>query len=320
MVQENNGWSAFITTPRGNNHAKTMYDHALKSDDWFAEVSSVLDTGALTDEQLTESLSEYQAIYGIDFGQAMFEQEYLCSFSGALIGAYFGAEMNKAEREERIKPVDIDWGHPVHTVWDLGKTSNNPIGCFQVINNQPRWVDFYSPDSDDLRDWVNWLNDKGYQGDDFVPHDILVTEWGSKRTRFETLKEMGRKPRRLARVSVADGLQAARTTINASVIHSAGDERGQRVEQWIEGCKNYRREWDDDKKTFRENPVKDWAEHIGSMTRYLGLAWKEVVPPQPKKEQPKELIYTANPDGSVTANMSVMDIVQQRMRKRRMDE
>jgi hypothetical protein len=320
MVQENNGWSAFITTPRGNNHAKTMYDHALKSDDWFAEVSSVLDTGALTEEQLTESLAEYQAIYGIDFGQAMFEQEYLCSFSGALIGAYFGAEMNKAEREDRIKPVDIDWEHPVHTVWDLGKTSNNPIGCFQVINNQPRWVDFYSPDSDDLRDWVNWLNDKGYQGDDFVPHDILVTEWGSKRTRFETLKEMGRKPRRLARVSVADGLQAARTTINASVIHSADDERGQRVEQWIEGCKNYRREWDDDKKTFRENPVKDWAEHIGSMTRYLGLAWKEVVPPQPKKEQPKELIYTANSDGSVTANMSVMDIVQQRMRKRRMEE
>src|SRR6056297_17069 len=76
MVQENNGWAAFITTPRGNNHAKAMYDLALRNDDWFAEVSTALDTGALNEGQLEEALEEYQAIYGLDFGRAMFEQEY----------------------------------------------------------------------------------------------------------------------------------------------------------------------------------------------------------------------------------------------------
>ena len=181
-------------------------------------------------------------------------------------------------------------------------------------------MDFYQPESDDLSDWVKWLDDKGYQGNDYVPHDILVTEWGSKRTRFEVLQGMGRKPKRLDRVSVADGLQAGRTTINAALIHTGSDERGQRVMSGVEGLKSYRREWDDDRKTFRETPVKDWAEHIGSAFRYLGLAWRDVRPPVPREIKPTELTYTARADGSVTANMSVKEIVEIRMRKRRSSE
>jgi phage terminase large subunit len=312
MVEENNGWAAFITTPRGNNHAKAMFDLAKSSDRWFAEVSSVTDTGALDAAQIAEALEEYQALYGVDFGQALFEQEYYCSWSGAMLGAYFGAEMNRAEREGRVADFDIDWSHPVHTAWDLGKAVNNPIWCFQVIKGEPRIVDFYQPQSEDLADWVKWMDDKGYAGNDYVPHDILVTEWGSKRTRFEVLQSLGRKPRRLPRVSVADGLQAARTTINSARFRNV-----ERVLEGIEGLKNYRRDWDDERKTFRETPVKDWAEHIGSAFRYLGLAWKEVVPPKPKDEKPKDLIYTADEFGRVTANMSVMDIVQKRMREKK---
>tara|TARA_R110000737_G_scaffold196813_2_gene217375 strand:+ start:2260 stop:3516 length:1257 start_codon:yes stop_codon:yes gene_type:complete len=320
MLEENNGWAAFITTPRGNNHAKAIYDLGLKDSRWFSEILTVEDTGALSTVQLEEALEEYQALYGVDFGRAMFEQEYLCSFSGALIGAYFGAEINRAEREDRIAPVAIDWTQPVHTAWDLGKATNNPVWCFQVIGGRPVIVDFYQPESDDLSDWVKWLDDKGYQGNDYVPHDILVTEWGSKRTRFEVLQGMGRKPKRLDRVSVADGLQAGRTTINAALIHTGSDERGQRVMSGVEGLKSYRREWDDDRKTFRETPVKDWAEHIGSAFRYLGLAWRDVRPPVPREIKPTELTYTARADGSVTANMSVKEIVEIRMRKRRSSE
>lgn len=313
MVEENNGWASFITTPRGNNHAKAMFDMAQGSDRWFAEVSDVHATGALTQKQIDEALAEYQAIYGIDFGRAMFEQEYLCSFSGAMVGAYFGAEMNKAEREGRICSVEIDHDQPVHTAWDLGKAVNNPIWCFQVVKGKPVIVDFYQPESEDLEDWVNWLNGKGYHGIDYVPHDIMTTEWGTKRTRFETLQAMGRKPRRLARVSVADGLQAARTTINVATFANT-----ERVLEGVEGLKNYRREWDDERKTFRETPVKDWAEHIGSAFRYLGLAWKEVTPAKPKEKKPTELQYHVTEDGQIVGNMSVKELVEAKMRKRRM--
>lgn len=312
MLLENGGWAMFITTPRGNNHAKAMYEMAkARPDEWHAEISTIEDTKALSVEQLEESLSEYQALYGGDIGRAQFEQEYYCSFNAAILGAYFGAEIAQAEREGRICDVEIDRSQPVHTAWDLGKAVNNPIWCFQVIGGRPRIVDFYRPESDDLEQWCKWLDERGYHGNDYVPHDIIVAEWGTKRTRFETLKLLGRKPVRIAKVSVADGLQAGRTTIKQAVFDKTRCDLG------IEGLRNYRREWDDELKTFRENPVKDWAEHIGSSFRYLGLAWKEVIALPPPKPEPKgELVYTAQPDGRVVANMSIFEIVEMKRKRK----
>jgi hypothetical protein len=312
MLEENNGVASFITTPRGNNHAKALYDMAKGNKNWFAQVLTARDTGALSEDQLDESLKEYQALYGGDFGLAMFEQEYLCSFSGAMVGAYWGAEVNRAEREGRVYEFEVDPEHPVHTAWDLGKSHNNPIWCFQVISGKPRIVDFYLPDSDDLIDWVEWLDLRGYHGNDYVPHDIIVTEWGSKRTRLDVLRSLGRNPVRLAMVSVADGLQAGRATINdATFINN------ERVLAGIEGLKNYRRDWDDERKTFRETPVKDWAEHIGSAFRYLGLAWKQVQPRESKKPEPTELQYQVMPDGRVVGNMDVRQAVDAMMKRKR---
>lgn len=319
MIRESKGFAAFITTPRGNNHAKTMLDRAKGNDAWFAQVLSAEDTQALSEADLAEALAEYQGLWGIDFGRALFEQEYMCSFAGAMVGAYFGAEMSKAERDGRVMPVAVDPRYPVHTAWDLGATHNNPIWCFQVIGKVLRIVDFYLPDSDNIEDWCKWLTDKGYVGNDYVPHDIMVTEWGSKRTRIETLRALGRKPKRIAKVSVADGLQAGRVAINAAVFHT-GDDRGARVERGVDGLKAYRRDWDEERKTFRETPVKDWAEHIGSAWRYLGLSWREEITTAPPIDKPKELTYTAKADGSVVSNMSVRDAIQAMVRRKRGEE
>jgi hypothetical protein len=318
MIRESGGYAAFITTPRGNNHAKRMFDTAQKNPDtWFSQLLSVEDTGALTQAQLTEALAEYVDLHGMDLGRALYEQEYLCSFAGATVGAIYGAEMARAEREGRMLPVEIDRDEPVHTVWDLGKAVNNPIWCFQVIAGRPRIVDFWIPTSEDLDDWCAWLDERGYHGNDYVPHDIVTTEWGSKKTRIERLRERGRKPVRLPRVSVADGWQAGRMAINLALFHQQDDdERSERVADGLDGLKAYRREWDDERKRFSDNPVKDYAEHIGSAWRYLGLAWKEAAPPREKPEK-KVLEYVAQPDGSARANMSVREAVEDMIRRRK---
>lgn len=330
MIRESKGYAAFITTPRGNNHAKTMADRAAKSPDWFYELLSIKETQALSPEVLREALAEYQDLYGIDLGQALFEQEYYCSWAGAMVGAYWGAEMFRAENQGRIRPLEIDWSHPVHCVMDLGKAVNNPMWFFQVIDGKPLIVDFYRPDSDDLDDWLAWMDAMGYGGDIYVPHDILVTEWGNKRTRMEILqgKVGSGRVKRIPRVSVADGLQAGRSTINEAIFH-AGDthaidaeerERAERMELGVSGVKSYRREWDDELKTFRDNALKDWAEHIGSAFRYLGLAWKTVQPPKPVEKKPTELAYHVGPDGRIVGNMDVRTAVEAMRRRRNRDD
>src|SRR5262245_3183552 len=52
ILEENQGWAIFITTPRGRNHAYDMLGYAEKSPDWFSEVLTVRDTGMMTDAQL----------------------------------------------------------------------------------------------------------------------------------------------------------------------------------------------------------------------------------------------------------------------------
>jgi phage terminase large subunit len=312
MIRESKGFAAFITTPRGNNHAKTMYERAqTQPDTWFSQLLSIEDTQALTSEVLKEALEEYQDLHGADLGRALFEQEYLCSFAGAMIGAYWGAEMAVAEREKRLGVVPVDREHPVHTAWDLGKAVNNPIWCFQVIGGRLKIVDFYRPESDDLNDWIKWLEDRAYHGDDYVPDDVMDFIWGAKHTRWDLLKAAKRKPKLVKRIAVAEGIHAGREAIKVA------DFDAERCELGIEGLKNYRREWDDELKTFRENPVKDWAEHIGSSWRYLGLAWRDQIKREPPKPKPTELIYEARPDGSVVGNMSVKAAVDAMIKRRK---
>lgn len=311
MIRESKGFAAFITTPRGNNHAKKMYDTAKSSDSWFSQLLSVEDTKTLTEEILQEALEEYQDLHGIDLGRAIFEQEYLCSFAGAMIGAYFGAEMSRAEREGRLFDGGIlEPDVPVHAVMDLGKASNNPVWLFQSYQGRPLIVGFYKPTSEDLDDWCADLRDMGFDGNTYVPHDIMVTEWGTSKTRIERLREHKMNPIRIPRVSVADGLQAGRMAINQALFDATACETG------IEGLKNYRREWDEELKVFRETPVKDWAEHIGSAWRYLGLVWKDIKPPE-EKPKSKELGYNVRSDGVIEANLSVREAVDAMVRRRK---
>lgn len=317
ILAENGGWASFITTPRGNNHVKKMLDSFRDDPRWFTQVLTAADTGAVSAASIEDQRKDYAAMFGAEMADLLVAQEFGCSFAGAMIGAYWAVEVDRAEVEGRIGVVDIDPSQPVHTAWDLGKAINNPIWCFQVIKGRPRIVDFYRPDSDDLEVWCKWLDARGYHGNDYVPHDIMAPVWGTQRNRFETLKDHGRKPKMVPMVSVAEGINAGRETIKQAWIHSGDDERGKRVTEGVEGLRAYRREWDDDLKSFRENPIKDWAEHIGSSFRYLGLSWRDAAPiyvPPPAKPQ---LIYTAGPLGVIAGNLSVKDAVEAMARRRK---
>ncbi len=90
ILAENNGWQIFITTPRGKNHAYTTYKAAKNDNDAFAQVLTARNTEAMSEEQLAKELASYKADFGADAGEALFEQEYLCSFEAAILGAYYG--------------------------------------------------------------------------------------------------------------------------------------------------------------------------------------------------------------------------------------
>ena len=54
----------------------------------------------------------------------------------------------------------------------------------------------------------------------------------------------------------------------------------------IEALKLYRREWDSDKKVFRDKPLHDWTSHAADAARYMAISWRELKPEE-KKPAPK---------------------------------
>lgn len=282
MLEENDGWAAFITTPRGRNHAKSMYDMAKANQKWFAEVSTVHDTGALSPEQIDESLKEYIALYGEDIGRAQFEQEYLCSFNAAILGAFYAREMVNVRQEGRISEIEPLPGKPVHRAWDIGVRDDTSIWWFQVVGSQVFVLDCYSASGVGLDHYADVVKKRheefGWKlGVDFVPHDAKVKEWGSGRTRVETMRDFGLNPQLCSNATKLDGINAARQTLARCVFHPRCEDVG------IAALEQYRREWDDEKKTFKASEVHDWTSHLADAFRYLALSWRVV--PEPAVEE-----------------------------------
>jgi len=296
MLEENNGWAAFISTPRGRNHFKALLDMARANPSWFAESLSIYDTNALSQQQIDESLAEYIALYGEDIGRAQFEQEYEVSFNAAILGAFYAREMVAVRREGRIADIEPVEGRPVHRAWDIGVKDDTSIWWFQVVGTQVFILDCYSQSGVGVDHFAEVVKQRAelhgwVDGTDFVPHDAKVKEWGTGRTRVETMQGFGLHPQVVPLAGKLDGINAARKTLARSVFHPRCEEQG------ISALEQYRREWDDDKKTFKASEVHDWSSHLADAFRYMAMAWRDL--PTPKPEAPKP-IYQME-DGYVLA-------------------
>jgi hypothetical protein len=274
MIEENNGWAIFITTPRGRNHALDMAKFAQGRDDWFYEILTARDTGALTEDQLNEALAEYVALYGEDMGNAQFQQEYMCSFNAAVLGAFFALEMQTLRAEGRI--LDTLEALPdqyVHRAWDLGVRDDTSIWWFQAQGSQLVVLDHYAASGMGVEHFAEVIERKGREhgwlhGTDYVPHDAKVKEFGTGRTRVETMQSLGLRPMLVPLTSLQDGINAVRRTLPLTVFHSRCEFGG------IDALEQYRREWDDDKKAFRASPLHDWTSHPADAFRYLAQSWR----------------------------------------------
>jgi phage terminase large subunit len=285
MLEENNGWALFITTPRGHNHAKALYDYARQEPGWFTELLTVRDTGALSDKVLEISLKEMIALYGLDAGTAMFDQEYLCSFTAALLGSFYAREMQDVRAEGRVTTdVNAIAEQPVHRSWDLGMRDSTAIWFFQVVGTQVFILDcfeaagmgleYYAAEIEKRHKINSWTH-----GNDYVPHDAKVRELGTGRTRVETMKWLGLAPILAPDEGLLDGINAARRTLPMCVFHP-------RCEAGLSALEQYRREWDDERKVFKPSPLHDWSSNYADSFRYLSLSWRKapgrVIKPPPQ--------------------------------------
>lgn len=316
ILEENGGWAIFITTPRGRNHVKSMYDMARDNPLWHAEVLTPKETGFALERVESQRL-EYQAIFGEDAGNALIDQEYWCSFEAAILGAYWGKEMQAAEREGRIGHVEYDPDLPVHTAWDLGVGDDTAIWFYQEHFKQIRVLDYYENRGYGMDHYIDvlkaralgWNPDapRNVYGVHNLPHDGKVREWmssgpdGKAKSRVEVMIERGLKVKAWPAQRLEDTINAGRRVLPFACFDK------ERCKKGLESLRQYRREWDDKKKTFSDTPLHDWASHGASGWRTLAMAAKNI---QPVIEMPK-------PEPKGIADMTFDQLMARQKPKRR---
>lgn len=259
LLADREGQALMIGTPFGpaNQFAK-FYQDAEGLPGWHRDLMTVHDSGIIPPAEV-EALRR-------EMSEAEFNQEFLCSFTAALQGAYFGKEMEAAEREGRITAVPWDPELPVHTSWDIGMRNLSVVWCWQQSPAATRAIKCLAFHRTPLPDIVAELQRLPYTwGTDYMPHDGKVEEWQTGRTRVAMARKLGRSPELVPDIGLRDGIDAARVLIRRTWFDREGCADG------IQALQLYRTEYDGEKQVYSSAPVKDWTTDYADAFRMFAV-------------------------------------------------
>ena len=263
ILAENDGWALFIFTARGRNHGYDLLNIAKRNETWFQQVLSVEDTRAIpmsaVDEERAAGMPE-----------EMIEQEFFCSFDAPLVGAYYGNAMARLLADKHITKVPYEPLLDVHTSWDLGVGDSTVILFFQLQGNEIRIIDYYENQGEGLAHYIKVLREKEYvYGDHYAPHDIQVRDFSTGRSRLEIARELGVRFRVAANLRIDDGIEAVRSILPRCYF----DE--DKCSHLIEALRQYRKDYDEKLKAYKDRPLHDWTSHPADAMRYLALSVRD---------------------------------------------
>ena len=264
ILAENGGWAMFIYTARGRNHGYDLFNMANRNERWFCQRLSVDDTAVLNQEAIDE---EREA----GMPEELIQQEFYCSFDAPLVGSYYGSLMAKALAEERIKNVPYEPRLEVHTSWDLGMGDSTAIIWFQQFGNEHRIIDYYENQGEGIPHYVKIVREKDYiYGRHIAPHDIKVREMGTGKSRFEVARDLGLRFDICPNIQIDDGIEAARSIIPRCYF----DEK--KCSILVEALRQYRKDYDEKNKVYKNRPLHDWSSHGADAFRYLALGTRDI--------------------------------------------
>jgi phage terminase large subunit len=198
---------------KGHNAFYDIYTEAQKNPNWYvktlrADQSGLIPEAELLDAQQSMSSNQY-------------EQEFLCSFEAAILGAYYGQEMRRITDLERITTIDYDPMFPCHTVWDLGYNDSTAIIWFQVVYGEIRVLDHHSSNGQPISYYTGLLDQKadefGYKyGTHWLPHDARAKTLasGGKSIIEQISAKIDLKHLKIVpNLSIQDGIQATRLAL-----------------------------------------------------------------------------------------------------------
>lgn len=279
-ISDRLGWAIFLGTPKGQNHFYDMYKLAEKKQaegdvNWFAGIFRASETGVVLPSELEDARAT--------MSEEEYEQEYECSFTAALIGAYYGKQLSEAERTGRICSVPYYKGFEVDTFWDLGMDDSTAIWFIQRAGREWHVIDYLEDSGRDLSEYAADLKKRNYNyGRHYLPHDAAVRELSNGKSRQESLRLSGISPSTIVpKQPLADGINAVRMILGTCYFDKVKCARG------IQSLQNYQKKWDPKNKIYSSNPLHNWASHGADSFRTFAMGVKEDMTSPGRRKLPR---------------------------------
>ena len=276
MLRENEGWAAFITTPRGRNHAKELYDIAAKDPSWFCELQTLEQTEAWRgwrNEKTGQFFASAQEVKDAECSDgmpdALVKQEYDCDWNASLVGSVWGDLIDSVEKAGGMKGFDHPYEN-VFTSWDLGFTDATAIWFWVVQDGGIDVIDYYEAHGKPLSHYFDIVDRKPWSyAKHWLPHDSRQTTLAAGVSILnQCLKHWPGKVSVGPDLPLLDGIQAARWVFQQGVRFHP------RTKDGIEALRQYHYEYDEDNKRFSARPAHTWASHGADAWRYMAAVVK----------------------------------------------
>lgn len=277
ILAENKGWALFITTPRGRNHAATMYESAQGDPAWFCEKRTADDTPVFDKDTLARERAEYIREMGEHEGEALFRQEYYCDFTAPIIGSYYGQLIDRLDTAGQLCRVDYDPIAPVDTAWDIGRSDACVVWFFQRIANEIRIIDYLAKHGSKASEMCQLIKAKTSRigdayafGTHWLPWDAIPATFAAegKSILEQVASHLGRSNVKIApNLDKQDGRNAVRT-----ILPKCWFDR-ERCADGIDALRHYRRAWDEKRRAFAVDHYHDWASDPADAFRMLAVSY-----------------------------------------------
>ena len=275
MLLATNGWAIFNFTPKGQNHSYELFKMAKLSKNWHCEIKTAEETGVFTKEQL-EQVKEEAIAKGktLDY----FNQEYMCSFTNPIEGAYYSSIIKQLEDKKQITNVPHEPNLPVQTWWDLGVRDSTAIWFTQQIGKEIRVIDYLENSGVGLVEYIREVKNKNYIYESHnAPHDIVVREFTSGRARIDTARELGINFNIVPKLSQSEGIDAVRIILNKCWFDETKCKKG------LIALNNYKKEFDIKRNCFYDTPLHDWSSNGADAFRYLAVGYQDMIDKQQRQ-------------------------------------
>jgi hypothetical protein len=293
ILRHNGGHAAFITTPRGYNHAHQVLELAKREATWRHSVQNAVEVGLMTMEDIATEIR-------LGMPEELARQEYLCDFSAANVGAILGKYVEAAEKDGRIGGTNYDHGGgPIHVSSDIGFRDTAAFWWWQLKPGGFSLIHYEEGTGRDAEEWISELEKLPYDIDTFwLPHDARAKTFQSRHTVIEQFTQSGLADnyKLVPAMKPQDKINAGRSVLPRCDFDQVNCAQG------LLGLRDWSFKWDDDKKTYSREPDHNWASHPADAFCYGASMLRDFVAPSKPKPKPQQASASFTLDALFTDN------------------